>query len=145
MAGFKGSCLCRTITYEVKSDPITVLNCHCEDCRKATGSVFGTNLFVDNEAVTSKGTLTQFNHTADSGNEMTKWFCAKCGTLMFGSSSGRPGILTVRAGTLDDTCIVNPVMNVYTDSMVFSSPMDPALECAKKMPDNIPQRITLND
>ncbi|MBH67767.1 MAG: hypothetical protein CMM58_05380 [Rhodospirillaceae bacterium] len=124
---------------------MTVLYCHCKDCRKATGSVYGTNLFVDKETVVSKGVLIQFIHTADSGNQMAKWFCPKYGTLMFGSSSGRPGILTVRADTLDDTSIVKPVMNVYTDSMVPSSLLDSNLECAKKCRTTYFKRMALND
>ena len=30
-----------------------IFNCHCKDCRKATGSVFGTNLFFSENNVKS--------------------------------------------------------------------------------------------
>ncbi len=47
MPGFKGGCLCGAITYEVSSDPINMWNCHCDDCRRATGASFATNVFVN--------------------------------------------------------------------------------------------------
>ena len=41
---FSGNCLCGRVTYKCYVKPKTIFNCHCEDCRRATGSVFGTNL-----------------------------------------------------------------------------------------------------
>ena len=46
MERFTGSCLCRTITYKSKSDPLKTFNCHCEDCRKCSGAPYLTNIFV---------------------------------------------------------------------------------------------------
>ena len=87
--GFSGGCLCGSVRYKVSSDPSFVLNCHCEDCRRSTGSVYGTNVFVDEDKVQITGEVSLYVHTADSGNEMTKRFCPNCGTLLFGNSSGR--------------------------------------------------------
>lgn len=33
-----GSCLCRQIRYEATGAPVMNMLCHCENCRKATGS-----------------------------------------------------------------------------------------------------------
>ena len=98
MAGFTGSCLCKAVTYKSNADPLMILNCHCENCRRLTGSVFGTNLFVPEDQLQFDGELTTFNHEADSGNTMTRQFCTKCGTQLFGSSSGRHNVVSVRAG-----------------------------------------------
>tara|TARA_B100001765_G_scaffold205545_1_gene162046 strand:- start:503 stop:793 length:291 start_codon:yes stop_codon:yes gene_type:complete len=84
------------------------------------------------------GKLTTFNHKADSGNTMTRQFCTKCGTQIFGSSSGRHNVVSVRAGTVDDLNIIKPNMNVFTDSMVPSTPLDPNLPSATKMPPKLP-------
>jgi len=36
----RGACLCGCIRYEVADEFQYAMNCHCSDCRKATGSVF---------------------------------------------------------------------------------------------------------
>ena len=138
MAGFTGNCLCKAVTYKSNADPLMILNCHCENCRRLTGSVFGTNLFVPEDRLQIAGKLTTFNHKADSGNTMTRQFCTKCGTQIFGSSSGRHNVVSVRAGTVDDPNIIKPNMNVFTDSMVPSTQLDPNLPSAKKMPPKLP-------
>jgi len=138
MAGFTGGCLCQAVTYKSNADPLMILNCHCKNCRRLTGSVFGTNLFVPEDQLQFDGELKTFNHKADSGNAMQRRFCIKCGTQLFGSSSGRPNIVSVRAGTVDNLSIIKPNMNVFTDSMVPSTQIDPNLPSAAKMPPKLP-------
>ena len=138
MAGFSGGCLCKAVTYKSNADPLMILNCHCENCRRLTGSVFGTNLFIPEDQLQFDGELTTFNHEADSGNTMTRQFCTKCGTQFFRSSSGRHNVVSVRAGTVDDLNIIKPIMNVFTDSMVPSTQLDQNLPSAAKMPPKLP-------
>jgi hypothetical protein len=42
----KGSCLCGGIQYEIDADLGPVTNCHCGQCRKASGSAFASNASV---------------------------------------------------------------------------------------------------
>ena len=79
-----------------------------------------------------------FLHKAKSGNTMTKRFCKTCGTLMFGNSSGRTNVVSVRAGTVDQTDIINPVMNVFVDSKISSTPINDGLPQASEMPQGEP-------
>ena len=138
MAGFTGGCLCKAVTYKSNADPLMILNCHCENCRRATGSVFGTNMFVPEDQLQFDGELTTFNHKAASGNTITNQFCTKCVTQLFRSSSGRHNVVSVRAGTVDDPNILKPNMNVFTDSMVPSTQLDQNLPSATKMPPKLP-------
>ncbi len=129
MAGFKGGCLCGDIRYEVKSDPVLIVNCHCDDCRKATGSQFATNLFInEDDLVITQGEPKSFNHSADSGNDMTKMFCPNCGSQLFGYGSGRPGLRSVKAGTVEDHDIVNPQRNIYTSRALKCTVMSDEIE-----------------
>jgi hypothetical protein len=36
----RGECLCRKVKYEVKDAFAYAMNCHCSNCRRATGSAF---------------------------------------------------------------------------------------------------------
>ena len=68
MSIFSGKCLCGEVTYECHVEPKAIYNCHCEDCRRATGSVFGTNLFVPEDQVKIFGKVSTYSHQADSGS-----------------------------------------------------------------------------
>ena len=132
--GFSGGCLCGSVRYKVSSDPSFVLNCHCEDCRRSTGSVYGTNVFVDEDKVQITGEVSLYVHTADSGNEMTKRFCPNCGTLLFGNSSGRQNSVSIRAGTIDQFDLIKPQMNVFVAKKIESTPINDSLPRSEGMP-----------
>ena len=42
---YKGSCLCGEITFEIIGEFESFFLCHCERCRKDTGSAHAANLF----------------------------------------------------------------------------------------------------
>ena len=115
MTGFTGGCLCGAIRYEVKGDPVRIANCHCDDCRRATGASFTTNVFVkEGDLVILQGTPKRFQHKSESGNTMTKEFCGDCGSQLFGSGSGNPGVKHAKVGTIDDASAIKPAINVFT-------------------------------
>ena len=115
MAKWTGGCLCGAIRYEVNGDPVRVANCHCDDCRKATGSSFATNAFFKEEdVVVLQGSPKSYQHTADSGSTMTKQFCGDCGSQLFGFSSGGAGVKNIKVGTIDDASGIRPQINVFT-------------------------------
>ena len=62
MSNFSGSCLCGSVQYKSTSDPLIIQNCHCDQCRKATGSVFLTNLFIKEENFNLSGETNNFIH-----------------------------------------------------------------------------------
>lgn len=136
MSGFKGGCLCGAIAYEVSSDPINMWNCHCDDCRRATGASFATNVFVKLEDLTiTKGTPSTYEHPADSGNIMTKEFCSNCGSQLFNSSSARPAIKVVRVGSIDDASFAKPWANCYSSRALPGTHLADELDTFEVMPD----------
>ena len=68
MSIFTGSCLCGSVNYKSNSDPIVIQNCHCDQCRKATGSVYLTNLFIKEENFEITGEVNNYTHLSDAGN-----------------------------------------------------------------------------
>ena len=114
MTEFAGGCLCGAVRYSVSGEPVRIAQCHCDDCRRVTGSSFATNVFVREEDLTVlQGTTRSFRHTADSGNTMTKEFCPECGSQLFGSSSGRAGVQAIKVGSIDDASFVKPQVEVF--------------------------------
>ena len=113
---------------------LSIFNCHCEDCRRATGSVFGTNFFVPEDELEIFGEVSSYSHTADSGSAMTKRFCPNCGSLLFGNNSAKSNVVSIRAGTVDQLDLIKPVVNVFMDSKVSSTSIDKNLKQASRMP-----------
>ncbi len=114
MTEFTGGCLCEAIRYEVKGDLIRTLNRHCDDCRRATGSIFGTYVFVNESDVKIlKGAPKTFEHPNDAGVTMTKQFCGNCGTHLFGKGSRAGGMIHIKVGTIDDASFVRPEMDLF--------------------------------
>ncbi len=114
MAEITGGCLCGAVRYTASRDPVLVAHCHCDDCRRATGSGFATNVFFRDEDMTVlQGATKSYRHTADSGNIMIKEFCPDCGSQLFGSSSGRPGVKAVKVGSIDDARAIEPQVEVF--------------------------------
>ncbi len=135
MPELSGKCLCGNIAFTADTDIKMMANCHCSDCRAATGAAFGTLLFVDEAALEVKGAPKVFKHVADSGANMEKHFCPDCGSQLFGKNSNRPNTVSLRAGVIDQTDLVKPAVNVYLSSRIASTPIDPDIKGFAKMPE----------
>ncbi len=135
MMKITGGCLCDAIRYEIAGPPFRIANCHCEDCRRATGSAYATNLFFKEDKITLlQGVLKKFEHLADSGSTMTKEFCNDCGSQIFGSGTKRPGAKYVTVGSIDDPSFVRPHVNLYTASALECSYIDHTIDSFEEMP-----------
>ena len=128
-----GKCLCGDVTLQVMGEPVVQGNCHCTDCKKNTGAAFATILFFKDEQVSFlSGETSSFQYTSDSGNKKTKEFCMKCGSLVYGINTGRPGIKSIYIGVLDDGSFASPQFNVYTTRALPFVPIDESLDNFEK-------------
>jgi len=134
MPKLSGRCLCGKVEFSGDTDIKLMANCHCSDCRAATGAAYATLLFVNEDAIRITGKPKVYRHKADSGSDMQKLFCPDCGSQMFGRNANRPKMLAIRAGVLDQAELVKPAVNVFLDSRIESTPIDPALKGFAKMP-----------
>ena len=135
MVQFTGGCLCGTIRYEVNAEPQGIQNCHCDNCRKVTGSAFATNIFVaDDDVVITQGEPRSHSHIADSGNTLVKEFCANCGSQLFGHGTGRPGVRNIKVGSIDDASFVQPVADLYVKRALPFTQIDSSLDGFDEMP-----------
>ncbi len=134
MTEITGSCLCGNVSYMCDTEIKMAINCHCTDCQQATGSAHGTLLFVADDAVEIKGEVTEYSHPADSGNTLTKIFCGRCGSQVAGKNTGREGVIGLRAGCIEQKDIIKPGANIFCDSAIPSTAMDPDMKKFSGMP-----------
>ena len=135
MTGFTARCLCGEIELSSSSDAIMQANCHCDDCRRAGGSVFASLVMVPVEALSvSKGEPASYQHESDRGSTMTKYFCPNCGSQLFGANSASPERRSVRVGVIDDASWFEPKANVFVSRKLPSTLLNEAAKAFDKMP-----------
>jgi hypothetical protein len=133
-APFEGGCLCGAVRYEVSSEPLAVMDCHCRDCQHASGGSHTTAVVVPGAAFKlTKGTPKRFTVKADSGQDITRGFCGECGSPLFSEPPGGQ-IWVVKAGSLDDPSWLQVAGALYTKSAQPWAHIDPNKMQFEKMP-----------
>lgn len=125
--GFSGGCLCGAVRYEVTGEPVATRLCYCRVCQYLACGGVAANMQLRAEDVRITGALKEYRSVADSGNAMSRGFCPECGTHMVSRSSGQPGFLVLRAGTLDETARYRPQLAIFTSRAPEWMCMDPEL------------------
>lgn len=111
-----GGCACGAVRYETDADPIVMLNCHCSDCRKASGSGYAAIVIVRKDSLQRHGEARFHKVRGGSGRTVERGFCTNCGSPIFVKVERFPDLLGVQAGSLDDPAQHKPSMDLYTDS-----------------------------
>ncbi len=107
-----GHCLCGAVRYQIDGEAVLMMYCHCEECRRATGSSLNTSIFVRREDFrVISGEEVVGHHESSPGNR--RHFCTKCGSPLFKHFPQPPGLITVRAGTLDGDPGLRPTAHIW--------------------------------
>ena len=108
-----GKCRCGAVRYQVADAFLYAANCHCSECRAATGSAFKPFAGIERE----KLTITQgLNEVAVFGeDDLNDTRCAVCGCFLF--SVVRDGAFVhVAMGSLVDTPTIRPAEHIFVGS-----------------------------
>ena len=126
-APLTGSCLCGAVRYTV-SVPVSELRaCHCMHCQKASGAGGSVNAVLASDAFRiTQGTPKRYAAKADSGRTLYRFFCGDCGSPLYSQRETNPGMVVVRAGTLDNPGEMKITANIWTKSARPWSYIDPA-------------------
>jgi hypothetical protein len=112
---YAGSCLCGEVRFEIEGEFERFYLCHCEFCRKDTGSAHAANLFSSTAAlkwVSGEEKVRRFNLLA---TRHSKCFCSTCGSaLPMMQMNGQ--LLVVPAGSLNSEVAVRPNAHIFMSS-----------------------------
>ena len=115
-SALQGGCLCGAVRYTISGEPAASLVCHCTHCQKQSGSAFSTILGAAEGAVEVAGTPASYVDHGESGKAVERQFCGTCGSPLFSRVAVSPGMLWVKAGTLDDPAGFMPAAHIWTRS-----------------------------
>jgi hypothetical protein len=87
--------------------------CHCNDCRKYSGTSFGSYLFIHESEFAQKGEVKSFEVVGDSGRTLQRNFCVNCGSHMAEYGPDFAGLVVIPTGTLDDSSWIKPQLQCY--------------------------------
>jgi hypothetical protein len=130
MPTIEGGCLCGAVRYRSDAEPAMQVVCHCETCRKNSGSAFSMNVAVpqDRLRIESGSPRRYEDHSGASGKAFYRFFCGDCGSHIYSHGPAYGAIAFIKAGTLDDPSWVAPNLHIW---------------CAEKLPwVDIPEGVT---
>ena len=101
---YTGRCACGAITFAFDQTPEFVANCHCLDCKKASGGEMATFF----------------------GKGLDRNFCPECGARLFTTNLETfPGLVFVALGSLDRPELIGPKIEMFTKRrLAWNKPLD---------------------
>ncbi len=116
----EGGCLCGGTRYRLLTAPVGVGDCHCIDCRRASGAPYVTWGSVrPDQLEVCKGEPRQVRHA-----DRIRTFAACCGTPLFFAEDDQ--WIDVAIATLDDPTPFAPEKAIWTEDRLPWVPLDPA-------------------
>lgn len=109
----RGSCLCGAVRYAIDGRFEHFFLCHCERCRKDTGSAHAANLFSTTAQITWLSGADQVASFRLPGTRHARNFCKVCGSAL---PMQQGSLLVVPAGSLDDASDLRPDAHLFVAS-----------------------------
>ena len=126
-----GSCLCGKVRFEVTGDFESFYLCHCEHCRKDTGSAHASNLFSTTAKINWISGLESVQVFNLPTTPHVRSFCLICGSAL-PTLQMDGGLLVVPAGSLDTDVEIRPNAHIFCSSRAnWDAELDDVPEVAK--------------
>ncbi|MEO1252865.1 MAG: GFA family protein [Pseudomonadota bacterium] len=107
----EGGCQCGAVRFRARGAPKFISNCHCADCRRASGAAFSTFVGYADQQLEWTGDRKVYNSPAGAARS----FCAECGSPLAYSGVKWPGETHLLVGAFDEQSDLNPTSDVFSD------------------------------
>jgi hypothetical protein len=107
-----GGCLCGQVRYDARGEAANLCFCHCTSCRRSIGAPmvpWGTFAAADFSIV--RGRLAEHH----SSPQVTRGFCAACGTSLTYRHDERGGEIDVTLCSLDEPTALVPAVHIWVE------------------------------
>jgi len=124
---YTARCACGAVTFEFGTDPAFIAECHCLDCKKASGGEAAVFFAVpESDFTLTSGKTRAFGYVAESGKRLERNFCPDCGARLYTSNlESFPATVFVQLGSLDRPDLIAPRLEMFTKRRLnWSKPLD---------------------
>ncbi|MEM6909347.1 MAG: GFA family protein [Pseudomonadota bacterium] len=126
---FSGGCQCGAVRYTIAAEKLKAYACHCRECQKQSASAFGISVPIFKASLAIEGKLASWRRPTDIGSYTNCYFCPECGTRLFHEGENRPGLVTIKGGSLDDSDAAVLTAHIWTKRKL----------AWVELPDNLPR------
>jgi hypothetical protein len=109
------ACSCGQIHLTIEGEPVRISMCHCFECQRRTGAVISNQARFRWEQIAFTGQATEWTRAAASGNALTFRFCPVCGSTVYWTNDGFPGVVAVAVGAFADPHFPQPTVSVWEE------------------------------
>jgi hypothetical protein len=99
---FTGGCACGALRYEIAAEPVAMVQCHCRQCQRDSGTGHQSHLTFVDAPVKATGTAATWDSVGDGGTRKRRGFCPTCGSPVHLTFPDMPEVFIVAAASLDD-------------------------------------------
>jgi hypothetical protein len=108
-----GRCFCGAVEYEVADEFVYAANCHCSNCRRATGAAFKSFAGIERSKLRiTRGEDALFTFGEETACDKR---CRSCGSFLF-SIVSQGARVHIGMGTLVDTPSIRPSAHIFVGS-----------------------------
>jgi len=124
-----GGCQCGAVRYEIdRAAILTLYCCHCRECQRQSASGFGLSMKAERTGFRLiKGALSAWQRPTDRGGITRMRFCPACGVRICHDAGADSDMVSLKAGTLDDTAWLRPVGHIWVKRAQPWVALDPDL------------------
>jgi hypothetical protein len=108
-----GRCYCGAVEYSVADEFVYAANCHCSNCRRATGSAFKPFAGIERDKL--HVSMGEQNLMIFGDAEGHNAHCKLCGSLLYSLVRGG-AFVHVAMGTLVDDASIRPSKHIFVGS-----------------------------
>lgn len=109
----RATCSCGQLGVTVRADPLRVSVCHCRECQRRTGSVFGAQARFPSDKVSIDGRSSTYVRLGDTGGTVSFNFCPDCGSTVYYKLQSQPDVVAIPVGAFADPSFPEPIVSFY--------------------------------
>ena len=109
------TCACAKLTATATGDPVRVSICHCDGCKRRTGSAFALTSTWAEDQVRVAGETRRWTRVGESGGAFRGEFCPSCGSTIAYRIDARPGMVSIPVGAFADASFPAPHVEVFAE------------------------------
>ena len=109
-------CQCGQLSARLVGPSEVVIACHCSDCQRRSGSLFGLLAYYPEDRVSITGEATRYVRPTATGGTFETFFCPRCGSTVYARAGKYPTSIGIAVGAICDPTYPAPVRSVWEQS-----------------------------